>query len=72
MLKAWRYFYDTFHGSETILWARAQYIFFLVYTGMQAADVSVFISDHRMLQCYIIMNAIITEATRRRREQWQQ
>lgn len=63
-------FHESFHDSEVILWARAQYIFFLVYTGLQVMDVSIFISDKRLLQGYMFMNAIITEATRRRRAEW--
>ena len=55
-------FHASFHGSEVILWARCQYIFFLVYTGLQVVDVSLFISDKHLLQGYMFMNAIVTEA----------
>lgn len=60
-------FVASFHDSEVILWARLQYIIFLVYTGLQAVDVSVFISDKRMLQGYILFNAMMTEVMRRHR-----
>lgn len=70
MLDWLRRFHDTFHDSEVILWARCQYIFFLVYTGLQSVDVSMFISDRRMFQCYLFMNAIITEGLRRRNAEW--
>lgn len=63
-------FHESFHGSEVILWARCQYIFFLVYTGVQVMDMSLFITDKHLLQGYMFMNAIVTEATRRRREEW--
>lgn len=63
-------FYASFHDSEVILWARLQYVLLAIYTALQSVDVSEFISDHRMLQCYIFANALLTEFLRRRRAEF--
>jgi hypothetical protein len=65
-------FHATFHDSEVILWARIQWIFLAVYTGMQTMDMSAFISDQKLLQLYIGVNAAMTEMLRRNREDWKQ
>lgn len=64
----WIYFHATFHGSDTIVWARAQFLFLAAstYTATQGVDMSVFISDKHQLQIYIFANALITEMLRRR------
>lgn len=66
----WSYLYGTFHSSETIWWARAQYVFLAVFEALQQIDISAFISDHRLLQCYIFVNAIATEFLRRRNAEY--
>jgi len=63
----WAQFHASFHDSETILWARAQFLFFAVYEGLQQVDMSAFVSDHRLLQGYFLLNGIIAEYARRRR-----
>ena len=60
------YLHSTFHSSEVIWWARAQYVLLIVYTALQQVDLSAIISDHRLLQFYIFTNAIISESLRRR------
>jgi hypothetical protein len=70
MLDQLRRFHASFHDSEIILWARLQFVFLLVYQGLQSVDVSAFISDHRLFQCYLFTNAIVTEMLRRNREDW--
>jgi hypothetical protein len=67
----WSKFHASFRGSETILWARLQFVFFCFYTAAQQVDISAFISDHRLLQGYILMNGFVGELLRRRREDWQ-
>lgn len=67
----WAKFHASFRSSETILWARAQFVLFAVYTALQQVDMTAFISDHRLLQGYILANGIIAELLRRRREDWQ-
>lgn len=67
----WVKFHASFRGSETILWARAQFVLFCIYTAVQQVDISVFVSDRRLLQGYILANGIIAEMLRRRREDWQ-
>lgn len=62
----WWKFHDSFHGSDTIVWARAQLMLGCAYTAMQGVDISAFVSDHRLLQCYIFANALATEMLRRR------
>lgn len=61
-------FHDTFHGSDTIVWARAQFLILgaSAYTAVQGVDMSMFISDKHQLQIYIFANALITELLRRR------
>lgn len=66
---AWWKFHDSFHGSDTIVWARLQLLLGAIYTGMQSVDMTVFISDRHMLQYYIFANALITEMLRRRHEE---
>lgn len=66
------YLHSTFHDSEVILWARIQWIFLAVYTGTQTMDMSAFISDQKLLQLYIGVNAAVTELLRRNREDWKQ
>jgi len=68
----WRSFHASFHDSEVILWARLQFLFLAIYESLQMVDISAFISDHRMLQIYIVMNGIVGEYTRRRREKWKE
>lgn len=63
-------FWNTFHSSEVIIWARAQYILLAVFEALQMVDVSAFISDHRMLQCYIFANGVISELLRRRNAEY--
>ena len=63
-------FHATFHDSEVLLWARSQYLMLALYQGLQAIDISVFISDRHILQGYIFANAVITEMLRRSREDW--
>lgn len=64
----WDYFHGSFHGSDTIVWARAQFLLLAAsgYTAVQGVDMSVFISDKHQLQIYIFANALITEMLRRR------
>lgn len=59
-------FHASFHNSETILWARIQIILGLIITALQVVDISLFISDKRLLQGYLFANAFITEYLRRR------
>lgn len=70
--RGWHAFVGSFHGSETIIWARCQFLFFCLYTAAQSVDISAFISDHRLLQVYILVNGFLAEALRRRRAEWQQ
>jgi hypothetical protein len=65
-----RYLHNTFHSSEVILWARAQYVLLIVYTALQQVDLSALISDHRLLQIYIFANALISESLRRRNAEY--
>jgi hypothetical protein len=67
----WAKFHASFRSSETILWARLQFVFFAFYTAAQQVDMTAFISDHRLLQCYILVNGFVAELLRRRREDWQ-
>lgn len=62
----WQRFHDSFHGSDTIVWARAQLLLGAGYTALQGVDISAFISDRHLLQYYIFANALITEMLRRR------
>jgi hypothetical protein len=48
-----------------------QFVFFAFYTAAQQVDMTAFISDHRLLQCYILVNGFVAELLRRRREDWQ-
>jgi len=64
------YLHSTFHSSELIWWARAQYVVLIVYTALQSVDLSEIISDHRLLQCYIFVNALISESLRRRNAEY--
>jgi len=66
----WHEFHASFHSSEVILWARLQFLFFALYTGMQGVDMSAFISDKRLFQLYLLANGVIGEYARRRREDW--
>lgn len=59
-------FIDTFHGNETIMWARLQLALGAIYVAMQGVDVSVFVTDKHLLQGYIFGNGLITELLRRR------
>jgi hypothetical protein len=72
MLNQLRKFRATFHDSEVILWARAQYLMLAIYTALQSVDMSSIISDRHLLQGYIFANALITELLRRNREEWKQ
>lgn len=65
-----RYLWSTFHSSEVIIWARAQYILLVVYEALQQIDISAFISDHRLLQIYIFINALMSEWLRRRNAEY--
>lgn len=64
------YLHGTFHSSEVILWARAQYILLAVYTALQMVDLSALISDRKLLQGYIFANALISELLRRRNAEY--
>ncbi len=59
-------FHDSFHGSDTIVWARAQILLGAAYTALQGVDISAFVTDRHLLQYYIFANALITEMLRRR------
>lgn len=64
----WQAFHDSFHGSDTLVWARAQFLLLAGYTSLQNVDMSAFITDHRLLQLYIFTNGVMTEMLRRRNE----
>ncbi len=66
----YRYLHSTFHSSEVILWARVQYVLLALYTALQYVDLSQFISDHRLLQIYIFVNALTSELLRRRNAEY--
>lgn len=72
MLNQLRKFQATFHDSEVILWARAQFLLLALYQGLQAVDMSEVISDRHLLQGYVFVNAVVTELLRRNREEWKQ
>lgn len=63
-------FHASFHDSEVILWARLQFLFFAFYTALQTIDINQFITDKRMMQIYILINGVVGEYARRRREEW--
>jgi len=64
------YLHGTFHDSEVILWARAQYILLALYTALQSVDVSQIVSDRHLLQGYIFTNALVSELLRRRKAEY--
>lgn len=64
------YLHSTFHSSEVILWARAQYVLLAVFTALQSVDISALISDRHILQGYIFANALISEFLRRRNAEY--
>lgn len=64
------YFHATFHDSETILWARLQYVFVLLLTAFNTVDLSPYISDKHLLAAYMLTNALVTELLRKNREDW--
>jgi hypothetical protein len=61
-----RYLHGTFHSSEVIWWARIQFVLLVVYQALQVVDLSLFISDHRLFQAYLFVNALVSEYLRRR------
>lgn len=66
----WDSFLASFKGSETIIWARTQYLFGILLTAVSSIDFSQFITDRHLLVAYMFINAVITEAARRNREDW--
>lgn len=66
----WTSFHASFHDSDTLVWARAQFAFLGIYTAMQSVDMSLIIADKHLLQGYIFVNAFVTEMLRRRGEDW--
>lgn len=66
----WYKFLASFHGSETIIWARTQYIFGVLLAAVHEVDLTPFISDRHLLVIYMLINAVITEALRNNREDW--
>jgi hypothetical protein len=70
MIALWHKFLASFHGSETIIWARVQYFFVLLLTAVNSVDLSPFITDRQLLVVYMLINAVVTEAVRKNREDW--
>lgn len=68
--REWGYVIGTFRGSETIIWARLQYVFGVLLAAFHSVDLTPFISDKNLLIAYMFVNAIITEGARRNREDW--
>lgn len=55
-----------FHHSETILWARIQMLFGIVWMVLSTADLAPIINDPKILTYWAIANGVITEWLRRR------
>ena len=65
-----RWSYETFHASETILWARIQMFAGAVFLVASTSDVSPFFSNPKHLAIWTMTNGIITEYLRRRNADW--
>lgn len=66
----WDKFLASFKGSETIIWARIQYVFGVMLVAVNSVDFSAIITDRHLLVAYMFVNALVTEAMRRNREDW--
>lgn len=66
----WISFHASFHDSDTIVWARAQFVFLGIYTALQSVDMTLIVADKHLLQGYVFINAFITEMLRKRGEDW--
>lgn len=64
-------FWSTFHGSETIIWARAQVMLGCLYTGYTLIEPSSFtdIPPH-YVQAWIVGNGVLSEYLRRRKAEY--
>ena len=70
MRAIWDKFRASFHGSETIIWARIQYVFGMLLVAVNSVDLSPYITDRHLLLAYMLCNAMITEVLRKNREDW--
>lgn len=59
-------FHDSFHRSETILFARLQVLFGVVFEVLTHTDLSPLIHDQRVLTYWLIGSGVATELLRRR------
>ena len=62
----WDYLYGTFHGSETILWARCNMFLGSAWAALQVADLSPVFNNPKILTYWIIFSNFVNEMGRRR------
>jgi len=60
----------SFHDSHVIVWSRLQMAAGAAWLAVSQTDMSVFISDKKQLAYWLMGNAFVTEALRRRKEDW--
>jgi hypothetical protein len=66
----WSYLYGTFHGSETILWARLNVALGSAWAALQVADLSPVFNNPRLLTYWIIFSNFVNEFARRNRAEY--
>lgn len=66
----YNYLYSTFHGSETILWARLNMALGSAWFACQAADFGPIFNNPKYLTMWIIFSNFVNEMARRRNAQF--
>jgi hypothetical protein len=64
------YTVETFRGSETIIWARAQVALGAAWMALSAADLTPIIVNPKYVAYWTIFNGFVSEMLRRNREEW--
>ena len=64
------YIIETFRGSETIIWARAQVALGSLWMALSAADLTPIIVNPKYIAYWTIFNGVVSEMLRRSREEW--
>lgn len=63
-------FWSTFHGSGTIIWARAQVMLGVLYAGYTLIEPSSFDIPPHYVQMWVVGNGALAEYIRRRNAEY--
>jgi hypothetical protein len=67
----YNYVHGTFHGSETILWARINMFIGAAFAAAQATDLSPIFANPKYLTFWLVFSNLVTEMGRRRNAEYE-